>query len=132
MYAKATRRPWRSKTTKEQDEEFKPPAKPGEIVSVDQLRSPAPGVVAQRTGNLTTRGYNYAAVFVDQCSRLGYVYVQKTQSAEETLEANEAFERYASSRGVHVKAYHANNGVFRANAWYEACRKNGQSTTLQE
>jgi len=56
--------------------------------------------------------------------------VQKTQSAEETLEAKEAFERYASSRGVHVKAYHADNGVFRANSWFEACRKNGQSTTF--
>jgi hypothetical protein len=130
MYAKAARRPWRSKSTKEQEEEIKPPTKPGEVVSVDQLRSPTPGLVAQMTGNLTTKRYNYATVFVDQYSRLGYVYVQKTQSAEETLEAKEAFERYASSRGVNVKAYHADNGVFRANAWYEACRKNSQSTTF--
>jgi hypothetical protein len=130
MYAKATRQPWRSNTTKEQEEEIKPPSKPGDVVSVDQLRSPTPGLVAQITGNLTTKRYNYATVFVDQCSRLGYVYVQKTQSAEEALEAKEAFERYASSRGVHVKAYHADNGVFQANAWYEACRKNGQSTTF--
>jgi hypothetical protein len=59
MYAKATHRPWRSKTTKEQEEEVKPPTKPGEIVSVDQLRSPAPGLVTQMTGNLTTKIYNY-------------------------------------------------------------------------
>jgi transposase InsO family protein len=125
MYTKATRQPWRSKSTKEQEEDIKPPTKPGDVVSVDQLRSPTPGLVAQMT-----KRYNYATVFVDQYSRLGYVYVQKTQSAEETLEAKEAFERYASLQDVHVKAYHADNGVFRANAWYEACWKNGQSTSF--
>ena len=68
------------------------------------------------TGKLTTKRYKYATVFVDQASRLGYVYLQKTASAEETLLAKYAFERYAADRGVTIRAYHADNGVFRAHA----------------
>ena len=33
-------------------------------------------------------------------------------------------------RGVKVKAYHANNGVFRANKWRDTCYKQGQALTF--
>jgi hypothetical protein len=42
-------------------------------------------------------------VFVDQFSRLGFVYLQKTASAEETIEAKKAFESYAKRHGVNVE-----------------------------
>lgn len=55
-YAKATKRPWRSKTTKlwrgGQQE-----LKPGQVVSVDQLVSPTPGLIAQMMGFLTRSRY---------------------------------------------------------------------------
>ncbi|KAI2499307.1 hypothetical protein MHU86_15151 [Fragilaria crotonensis] len=38
------------------------------------------------TGFLTTKRYRYATVYVDQFSRLGFIYLQKTASAEETVE----------------------------------------------
>lgn len=38
------------------------------------------------TGFLTTKRYRYATVYVDQYSRMGFVYLQKTASAEETVE----------------------------------------------
>ena len=59
LYSKATRKPWRGKTSKT----AKPaniPKYPGHIVS---------GLIAQITGFLTTKRYKYATIFVDQYSR---------------------------------------------------------------
>lgn len=88
LYAKATRKPWRGKTRKNEENDEGPTA-PGHVVSVDQLVSPTPGLIAQMTGFLTTKRYKYATVYVDQFSRFGYVHLQKTATAEETVEGNE-------------------------------------------
>ena len=82
------------------------------------------------TGKLTTKRYKYATVFVDQASRLGYVYLQKTATADETLVAKDAFERYAKDNGVTVKAYHADNGIFKAHAWVNNCTQKQQRLTF--
>ena len=129
LFAKAQRKPWRSKTAKNH-ELPEPPQRPGQIVSVDQLKSPTPGLIGQMTGVLTTKRYNYATVFVDHYSRLGYVHLQKTQDVMETLEAKEAFERFAATHGAKVENYHADNGIFRANKWMEHCQKQSQGMTF--
>ena len=129
LYAKATRRPWRGKTRKNLIDEGTP-VRPGQIVSVDQLVSPTPGLIAQMTGFLTTKRYKYATVYVDQFSRMGYVYLQKTASAEETVEGKKAFERYAKRHGITVENYHADNGIFKARLWTDTCAKDGQGLTF--
>jgi hypothetical protein len=129
MYGKATKRPWRSKQSNNRDESFKP-TKPGEVVSVDQMKSPTPGYVAQLTGALTKDKYNYATVFVDGYSGKGYVHLQKTQNAKETIEAKHAFERICLQDGVRVLHYHADNGVFRAKLWKEDCEAEGQGMSF--
>ena len=90
LYGKATKRAWRSKLGKKRAE--KKSFNPGEVISVDQMVSPVPGLIAQMVGFLTRQRYKYATVFVDQASRMGFVYLQKTCSAEETIEAKRAFE----------------------------------------
>jgi Mn-dependent DtxR family transcriptional regulator len=45
-------------------------------------------------------GYKYSTVYVDQLSRLGYVYLQKMAMVEETPQGKKAFEEYAASHGV--------------------------------
>ena len=90
---------------------------PGQLVSVDQMVSPAPGFIAQMTGKLTTKRYRYATVYVDQASRYGYVYLQKSPDAVETVMGKRSFESHMESLGVSVKAYQADNGIFRANKW---------------
>ncbi|KAI2502104.1 hypothetical protein MHU86_12334 [Fragilaria crotonensis] len=82
------------------------------------------------TGFLTTKRYKYATVFVDQFSRLGFVYLQKTASAEETIEAKKAFESYAKRHGVIVENYLADNGIFKAHKWVEACKNDAQGLTF--
>ena len=128
LYAKATRKPWRSKRSIIHIDNV--PTKSGEVVSVDQMVSPTPGLVAQMTGKLTTKRYKYATVFVDQASRLGYVYLQKTATADETLVAKDAFERYAKDNGTTVNAYHADNGIFKAHAWVNNCTQKQQRLTF--
>ena len=82
------------------------------------------------TGRLTTKRYTCATIFVDQYSRLGYVYFQKTDTAEETILAKQSFEAYAKTRGVNIKAYQSDNGIFRANKWVEECMKHQQGLTF--
>jgi len=93
----------------------KKPTKPGQVVGVDQLVSPVPDLIGQMTGFITTKRYRYATVFVDHYSGLGYVYLQKQATVEETLKAKKAFEKYALGCGIKVEHYHADNGVFKAN-----------------
>ena len=95
LYGKATKRAWQSKQGKQRQR--KKAMKPGEVISVDQMVSPVPGLIAQMVVFLMKQHYKYATVFVDQASRMGFVYLQKTCSAEETIEAKRAFEQYAEN-----------------------------------
>ena len=101
LYSKATKRPWRGKESKKGGGK-KLPRHPGHLLSADQLVSPStPGLIAQMTGFLTTKRYNYATIYVDQqYSRFGFIYLQKTASAEETVEGKRAFEAMAKREGV--------------------------------
>lgn len=130
MYGKATKRRWRDKQTKESKQKEGRTLRPGDKVSVDQIVSPTPGFVAQMTGILTTKRYKYATVYVDQSSGLGFTYLQKTASAEETLQSKRSFEAFSQNRGVTIRSYHADNGIFRANAWMDDCRQMRQPMTF--
>ncbi|CAJ1929171.1 unnamed protein product [Cylindrotheca closterium] len=126
LFAKATRQQsrhkhWTEKTVVKT---------PGQVVSVDQLISPTPGLVAQMTGILTKKRYTCATIYVDQCSGLGFVYLQKSTSADETIMGKTAFEAYAKQHGATIKAYHADNGVFCANKWVDECRRLEQTLTF--
>ena len=92
LFGKAMKRARRSKQGKQRQR--KKALKPGEVISVNQMVSQVPGWIAQMVGFLTNQRYKYATVFVDQASRMGFVYLQKTCSAEETIEAKTDFEQY--------------------------------------
>ena len=62
-------------------------------MSIDQLESTTPGLIGQLKGIPTKLRYKVATVFVDHFSRLSFVHLQKTTSADETVLAKEAFER---------------------------------------
>ncbi len=116
LYGMQARTPWRFRNSQS---EIKPVSNPGDCVSIDQLISPLPGFVAQNTGRLTRQRYNVATVFVDHASRLGYVHIQNDSSAEQTIAAKRAFERYAQTLGVVIKHYHCDNGIFKARDFLE-------------
>ena len=127
-FAKQTRTPWRGKPKKNTIP--RKDLSPGEVVSVDQMVSPTHGFVAQMTGKLTIARYRYATIYVDQATKYGFVYLQKTASAAETLKGKQAWELHAKGMGIYIRAYHADNGVFRANAWVNDCNAKDQALTF--
>jgi hypothetical protein len=129
LYGNATRKPWRSRYPI--DWKQAPPAtRPGQVVSVDQMKSPTPGLVAQMTGSLTKARYETATIFVDHASDLSYVHLQKSASAADTVEAKEAFERYSRQHGVAIAHYHCDNGVFTAHLWRNDCTEKRQGLSF--
>jgi hypothetical protein len=77
LYCKATKNKWRHKTT---NNVYPPeqPKRPGEVVSVNQMISPTPGLAAQISGCNTKLCYTHATIFVDHASDLSFVHMQKT------------------------------------------------------
>ena len=92
-----TRVPWKIKGKKMKRLEIA--TKPGQCVSVEQLESRLPGFIAQLKGKLTNKRYNTAAIFIDYFLNVSYVYLQKSTSSEEALEAKRTFEIYAKEKG---------------------------------
>ena len=82
------------------------------------------------TGILTKKRYKYATVYVDQATRWGFIYFQKTASIEETMESKTLFEQAALQRGVRIQGYHADKGIFRANKWHNDCHTKRQTLTF--
>ena len=52
------------------------------------------------------------------------MHLQQTASSEDTLEVKHVFEKMATSHGIIIKQYHADNGIFRANAWVQDYQEN--------
>ncbi len=125
MFGKATKRQWRQKSPTNKDEP-RVPTRPGEVVSVDQMKSPTPGFIAQMTGILNTKRYEYVTVFVDHYSGYGFTFLQKTATGDETVQAKNAFERMCGTNGIQVRNYHADNGIFRAHTWVDDCQAKNQ------
>ena len=124
QYGKMTKRPWRVKGDNKRA--TKTAARPGQIVSVDQLESNTPGLVVQLKGKLTQHRYKYATVFVDQFSRYTFIYLQKCLISEEMVMAKHAFKSSADQRGVMILHYHADNGRFADNAFISDCKAQRQ------
>ncbi len=129
QYGKATKRPWRQKTSNNNSEVARV-TRPGQVISVDQMISKTPGLIAQMRGFLVRQRYTACTVFVDHYSNLSYVHMQKSTSAKETVEAKLAFERFALQHGVVVRHYHADNGVFAAREFVDHCYTHGQGITF--
>ena len=128
LYGKQRRRPWRTKA--KPSSTIRRASQPGQCVSVDQLVSSTPGLIGQTTGKLTTSRFYIATVFVDHYSRLDYVHLQESTGAEDTIEAKQAFERFSEQRGVTIRHYHADNGIFASNGFREAVHQAGQSISF--
>jgi hypothetical protein len=130
MYGKATRRRWRNKGFNNSAETSKVITQPGECVSIDQLESTTPGLIGQLRGTPTKARYQVATIFVDHATRFGYVHLQKSTSAEDTIQAKVAFEQQAANSGVKILHYHADNGIFADNKFRKAVADAGQTLTF--
>jgi len=112
MAGMISRQSWRDKPRKNWQDQLS--TIPGQVTNVDIIVSPTPSLIAQMTSILKRKRYRYATVYVDQASRLGYVYLQSDASVETTLKGKLAYKRFAKSHGVIVKGYYTDNGIFKA------------------
>ena len=76
-----------------------------------------------------TQRNNYATIFVDQLSKLSFVFLQKWLTSAETILAKQSFERFARDLIVKNIHYHADNGRFADNGFIQACKDNNQGLT---
>jgi hypothetical protein len=93
LCSKMCRKQWRQK--EEREREIKPRTKllPGDVVSVDQLVSSTPWLVAcLHGGYLTNEKYIGSTVFVDQASDFSYIYHHTSLNSAQTVQAKQAFE----------------------------------------
>ena len=128
LYGKSHRKPWRTAGAKQTN--IKRATAPGQVVSVDQLQSPTPGLIPQAKGTLTTRRYTGATVFADHYSDLTYVHLHESLSTNETIKAKLAFEQFASAHGVQIKHYHCDNGRFADAAFIRAVELSQQTISF--
>ena len=129
QHGKQHRRPWRTKGSTPSPIGGRTISAPGDCVSIDQLKSSTPGLIGQVKGWLTRERQHVATVFVDHYSDLTFVHVTPSDTSEETVEAKEAFERFAAAHNVIVKHYHADNGRFADTLFKEHVVEKGQTIT---
>ena len=60
---------------------------------------------------------------------MGYVHLQETLTANDTLQAKQALERHCESFRIKVRQYHADNGYFAKRAFIEVIQQQGQTIT---
>jgi hypothetical protein len=123
LFAQATKRAWRVRAA---PHSLPKATSPGQIVSMDQLESSTPGLVAQAKGKSTKARFTCATIFVDHFSRLTFIHMQTSTNATETLAAKHAFEFYAASFNVSIRRYHGDNGRFSENIFTADCERQGQ------
>jgi hypothetical protein len=129
LFGAMTKLPWCGKESASSHEIFVT-TKPGEIVSVNQMKSTEVGFFAQLKGSLAKKRYRYCTVFVDHFSQLHFVHLQIDDSAAETTLAKQAFEKFAAKHGVHILHYHCDNRQFADNAWKQSCKTSCQRLTF--
>jgi Integrase core domain. len=103
---------------------------PGAGPSVDQLISHWPGLIPQSTGSLLKEKITAVTFFVDHFSGYIYGHLMCNTSMKQMLEAKQAYERHASSHGVDVIRYRADNGQFSNPKFLQAVESADQTITF--
>jgi len=94
------------------------------------MTSLTPGLVAQMTGKPTCKRYRHAAIYVNQATGLGFVWLQKSINLGDTMEGKITFEKFCQEHGIMVQHYHADNGIYTSNTWRQLCLQQGQGLTF--
>jgi hypothetical protein len=108
---------------------IRPTNLPGECVSIDQMESTTPCLIAQLKGTPTKLRYRFLTLIVDYHSRYPYVHLHSRIISEETPKAKLSFEALAALLGVWIKHYHADNGRFANNTVLKDIERKGQTVS---
>ena len=92
--------------------------------------SAQPGLIPQEKVNLTRARIWACTVFVDYYTGYVFVALMRDLNADLTLAVKKEFERRCAVRGVKVKHYHSDNGIFAEPAWINECKTCKQDLTF--
>jgi hypothetical protein len=109
----------------------KPNLQPGDCISVNQYVSALPGRLSHTKGKESKDSqFNGGTLFIDHAS--GYVFLrnQVCLTAGETLRSKKAFEQFATSTGVILKEFRADNVPFNSAEFRRNLATNGQIITF--
>ena len=67
---------------------------------------------------------------MDHHSALSYVFLQRTITSEDTLEAKRVFDSYSTIMGVKIQYYHADNGRFADNMFMKDIQQINQTISF--
>lgn len=117
QYGKQTRKPAgkqpKDKTKVKVHPLSKQALKPGDIVVADQFVVREGGQLFHTTGrDHEVDRFKGGPIFIHLATNWVYIKSQVSLEAEETSRAQACFEREARYRGIKVKMYHTDNGVF--------------------
>jgi hypothetical protein len=100
---------------------------PGDCVLMDQYLSPQPGRLPHTKGKEPkTEQYNGGTIFVDHASSFIFLRNQVSLNSGETLKSKTAFEQFASTVGVSLKKFHADNVPFNSQEFRRNLELHGQ------
>jgi hypothetical protein len=105
-------------------------ASPGDGVSSDGIESGTPGRPFTTKGLASKTRYNYVSFWVDHVTAFMYLTFHSSKAATELVKSKLEFEQYADRFNVRVSNIRADNGVYSAQLFREACLKQQQNLTF--
>ena len=103
---------------------------PGDLVCIDHIISAQPGLLPRISGHHTRERISAACVFKDCYSGFTYVHLMTSCDLEQTINAKVSFEKLASTYGVSVKQYHADNGHFACKGFRDVVTASNKKITF--
>ena len=104
---------------------------PGDIVVSDQFVCSEGGRLFHTSGrDHEADRYKGGTIFIDLATNWIFVKSQVSLGAEETSQARACFEREARMRGIKVKRYHTDNGVFTSQGFTNKLNEDEKRLTL--
>jgi hypothetical protein len=103
---------------------------PGDGVSSDGLESGTPGRPFTTKGSPSKTRYNYVSFWVDHASSFVYVTFHPSKAATELVRSKAEFEQFAGRFNVTIRNIRADNGVYSAQLFKDACLRQQQNLTF--
>lgn len=103
---------------------------PGDRVSSNGMKAGTPGCLMTTSGLPSSKRYRYCSFWVNHFSQFIYVMMHEMKRAEELLRSKLEFEDFASKYNINIKNIRADNVVYTAKCFKEACLKKQQSLTF--
>ncbi len=125
-FGKARRKPHKSHTGHIKKDH----KNPGDGVRSDQLEAGTPGRPFTTKGSPTNLRYKYVNFWVDHSSSFVYITFHTSKEAAELVKSKLEFEQWSAQFGIKIKNIRADNGVYLARLFQDACTKAQQHLTF--